>query len=135
MKEIEKICFTEIDDGRPVWKCRDYREYVHVKDNYLIVGKYYTNCTQANVVNEEDNSQLVICSSGVLEYVYELVPVSHEELLHKMRRIAEDARRFKTVLVGSILYAVKHNKLYVLDFFYDPVLHCVRAEVKYVVPA
>ena len=128
-------CFTEIDNGRPVWKCRDYHEDVYVKDNHLIISKHYRNCVQANVIDEEENPQFVLCASGVLEYVYKLVPILREDLIAKMHKIAEEARRFRTILVGSILYAVKHHdKLYVLDFFYDPIMHAVRAIIKYIIP-
>lgn len=131
----EEGCFTEIDDGRPVWKCRDYHEYVYVKDNYLVVSKYYTNCIQANVIYEEENPQLVSCVSSRLEHVYELVPVNIHDLVQKMRRIVENVRICRSVLAGVLLYAVRHNnKLYVLDFSYDPILNCTRAAVKYVVP-
>ncbi len=130
----EKRCF--VDSG--MWKCRDHREHVYLKDSYLIVDKYYVNCTQANrvypeLLNYYENPQHVLCSTSRLSYIYELVPVDRSELIQKMRRIAEDARRFRTILVGEVQYVVKHrDRLYVLNFFYDHVLHCMRTVIKYV---
>ncbi len=133
-RPIDERCFTTDTH----WVCRDYRESTYVKDGKLIVLKHYVNCTQSNKVfgaNEYANPQLVDCASFIVEYVYELVPVTRDELLQRMRKIVENARKFRTVLVGELLYAIIHNnRLYVLDFFYDPVLHCTRAVIKYAIP-
>ncbi len=132
----EKRCFVTGGLEDPHWVCREYHEYVHLKGNYLIISKHYLNCTQANKVKPEENPQFVLCSTSVLEYVYELVPVSMHELIEKMRKIAENTRIFRSVLAGKLLYAVRiRDRLYVLEFAYNPILNCTRSEVKYVVPA
>ena len=134
----ETRCFVTGGFEDPKWVCRDYHETVYVKDGKLIVDRYYTNCTQANKVhpkllNYYENPQHVVCSASRISYIYELVPVSREELLQKMRRIVENVRICRSVLAGELLYAVKHrDKLYVLAFSYNPIFNCVRAEVKYV---
>ena len=129
----EEKCFTAGGLENPHWVCRDYREDAHIKDNYLVVDKYYVNCTQANRVYPDENSQFVLCSTSRLSYIYELVPVSREELIQKMRRIVENVRVCRSILAGELLYAIIHNnRLYVLNFFYDPVLHSMRTVIKYV---
>ncbi len=129
----EERCFVVGGFENPHWVCRNYRETVYVKDGKLIVDKYYLNCTQAHVVDPDENPQYVLCSTLRLSYIYELVPVDRSELIQKMRRIVENVRACKSVLAGELLYAVRvNNKLYVLVFSYNPILNCIRAEVKYV---